>query len=107
VKFPPELARFDDLWVRIAGADAELTSGKLPQIWADFVIGGIFVVIHPKFTLNCNSVTSDKTCCVWLLGSGLDDWIYWHFFTITINYDNSQSMTRSIPCWTTSVFSSA
>jgi hypothetical protein len=40
------------------------------------------------------------------MGSGLDDWIYWHFFTNTINYDSSQSMTRtrSIPCWTTSVF---
>jgi hypothetical protein len=22
-------------------------------------------------------------------GSGLDDWIYWPFFTITINYDSS------------------
>jgi hypothetical protein len=25
--------------------------------------------------------------------SELDDWIYWHFFTITINYDYSQSVT--------------
>jgi hypothetical protein len=24
---------------------------------------------------------------------GLDDWIYWHFFMITINYDNWQFMT--------------
>jgi hypothetical protein len=23
------------------------------------------------------------------MGSGLDDWIYWHFFTITVNYENS------------------
>jgi hypothetical protein len=31
----------------------------------------------------------------WLItmGSGLGDWIYWHFFTITIIYDSSQSMT--------------
>jgi hypothetical protein len=27
------------------------------------------------------------------MGSGFDDWIYWHFFTITVNYDSSQSMT--------------
>jgi hypothetical protein len=31
----------------------------------------------------------------WLIitGSGLDDWIYWHIFTITTNYNSSQSMT--------------
>jgi hypothetical protein len=28
-----------------------------------------------------------------IMGSKLDDWIYWHFFTITINYNSSQSMT--------------
>jgi hypothetical protein len=30
----------------------------------------------------------------WLIitGFGLDDWIYWHFFTITNNYDSSQSV---------------
>jgi hypothetical protein len=27
-----------------------------------------------------------------IMGSGLDDWIYWHFFTITINYNSPQSM---------------
>jgi hypothetical protein len=27
------------------------------------------------------------------MGSGLDDWIYWHFYTITVSYDSSQSMT--------------
>jgi hypothetical protein len=38
----------------------------------------------------------------------MDDWIYWHLFTIIINYNSSQSMakTHSIPFWTTSVFSS-
>jgi hypothetical protein len=32
---------------------------------------------------------------VWLIimGLGFDDWVYWHFFTITINYDSSQSVT--------------
>jgi hypothetical protein len=31
----------------------------------------------------------------WLIikGSALDDWIYCHFFTITINYNSSQSVT--------------
>jgi hypothetical protein len=29
------------------------------------------------------------------MGSGICDWIYWHFFTITINYDISQPMTVS------------
>jgi hypothetical protein len=29
------------------------------------------------------------------MGSGFDDWIYLHFFTITVNYDSSQSMTVS------------
>jgi hypothetical protein len=41
-----------------------------------------------------------------IIGPGFYDWIYWHFFTITINYNSSQSKTRSIPYWTTSVFSS-
>jgi hypothetical protein len=27
------------------------------------------------------------------MGSGLDDWIYWHMFTITIDYGSSHSMT--------------
>jgi hypothetical protein len=27
-----------------------------------------------------------------ITGSGLDDWVYWHFFTITINYYSSQSI---------------
>jgi hypothetical protein len=38
-----------------------------------------------------------------IMGSGLDGWNYWHFFTITANYNSSQSVTHSIPYWTTSV----
>jgi hypothetical protein len=26
------------------------------------------------------------------MGSGFDDWVYWHFFTIAINYYSSQSI---------------
>jgi hypothetical protein len=49
----------------------------------------------------------------WLIitDSGLDVWINWHLQShlITINYNNSTQWlpkTRSIPCWTRSVFSS-
>jgi hypothetical protein len=48
-----------------------------------------------------------------ITGSGLDDWIYWHF---CYNYSSLQSLitahnqwlskTRSFPSWTASVFSS-
>jgi hypothetical protein len=43
------------------------------------------------------------------MGSGLDNWIYWHFFTITINYNSSQSVTvqDSLHSGWTSVFPSA
>jgi hypothetical protein len=27
------------------------------------------------------------------MGSGFDDWVYWHSFPITINYNSSESMT--------------
>jgi hypothetical protein len=52
----------------------------------------------------------------WLIitGSGLEDWIYWHLllqsFSITVSYNNSQSMTASDSLlfdWTTTVFSSS
>jgi hypothetical protein len=23
------------------------------------------------------------------MGSGFDDWVYWHFFTITVSYNSS------------------
>jgi hypothetical protein len=34
-----------------------------------------------------------RICVTNTMGSGLDDWIYWNFFTVTTNYDSSQSMT--------------
>jgi hypothetical protein len=43
-----------------------------------------------------------------IVGFGFYGWIYWHNFTVTLNYDSSSqwlSNTRSIPCWTTSVIS--
>jgi hypothetical protein len=43
------------------------------------------------------------------MGSGLDDYIYWHFFqlqSIMTAHNQWLSTTRSIPYWTTSVFSS-
>jgi hypothetical protein len=43
-----------------------------------------------------------------IMCSGFDDWIYWHLFKITINYNISNqwlSPNHSVPYWTTSVFS--
>jgi hypothetical protein len=28
-----------------------------------------------------------------IMSSGFDDWIYWYFFAITLNYNSPQSMT--------------
>jgi hypothetical protein len=62
------------------------------------------------YTNNCflNIVTYEGFAWLIITGSGLDDWIYWHFFTITITTAHNQWLpkTRSIPYWTTSVFSS-
>jgi hypothetical protein len=41
-----------------------------------------------------------------IMGSGLDDWIYWYDLTITVSYNSSQSKTCCIPYRTTSVCSS-
>jgi hypothetical protein len=48
-----------------------------------------------------------------ITGSGLDDWIYWHSYynhskleSIITADDQWLPKTRSIPYWTTSVFSS-
>jgi hypothetical protein len=41
-----------------------------------------------------------------ITGSGSDDWIYWHFFIITTAHSHWLPKTRSIPYWTTCVFSS-
>jgi hypothetical protein len=48
-----------------------------------------------------------------MMGSRLDGWIYWHTYynysylqSITIAHNQWLSKTRSIPYWTTSVFSS-
>jgi hypothetical protein len=45
----------------------------------------------------CHSMY-DTVTCTWLawriiMGSGFDECVYWHFFTITINYNSSQLMT--------------
>jgi hypothetical protein len=47
--------------------------------------------IRPKYAV-INSVTYSEFAWLIIRGSGFDDWVC-HFFTITINYDNSQSMT--------------
>jgi hypothetical protein len=45
------------------------------------------------------------------MGSGLDDWIYWHFYVLQFQpiiaaHNQWLPKARSIPYWTTSVFSS-
>jgi hypothetical protein len=81
----------------------ELTSQLTPWIW----------VLHRKLPdtqlLKCSKILS-RIGVSWLIimGPGFDDWIYWHFFTIAVNYDSLQSMTLydSLHFLTTSVFSS-
>jgi hypothetical protein len=59
--------------------------------------------LHAKFGQNsCNGVEIYEehthsflfcdicgVCVTNITGSGLDDWVYWHFFTITTNYNSS------------------
>jgi hypothetical protein len=56
------------------GSGIQMVTGSIPSIPID-------VVMYLGFA--------------WLIimGCGFDDWVYWHFFTIMINYDSSQSMT--------------
>jgi hypothetical protein len=36
-----------------------------------------------------------------IMGSGFDDWVYWHFFTIAVNYDSSHmELLRNDVCLT-------
>jgi hypothetical protein len=53
-----------------------------------FAIIVIRISIITRMCITCSGFA-------WLIitGSGLDDWIYWHFFTVTVNYDSSLSMT--------------
>jgi hypothetical protein len=56
----------------------------------------LFLHVNP---FNWYLFYTHEYCHVWgiawriIMGSGLDVRIYWHFFTITINYDSSQSMS--------------
>jgi hypothetical protein len=46
--------------------------------------------LHPRWF---QTVTYSRLAWRIIMGSRFDDWIYWHFFTITINYGSSQLMT--------------
>jgi hypothetical protein len=57
-----------------------------------------YVPPKPQAVSELHGVTTHVTVHIvtysgfaWLIimSSGLDDWIYWHFFTITVNYDES------------------
>jgi hypothetical protein len=47
------------------------------------------------------------TWLAWLIimGFGLDDWIYWHFFTITVNYNSSHIELLPNAVWRISHYS--
>jgi hypothetical protein len=47
---------------------------------------------HSSRSLHANTCIVTYKGLVWLIimGSGLGDWIYWHFLTITVNYNSSQ-----------------
>jgi hypothetical protein len=34
------------------------------------------------------------------MGSGFDDWVYWHFFTIIVNYNSSHIELLNNVCLT-------
>jgi hypothetical protein len=52
------------------------------------------IIIHNLLPKIVNNIVTYEGCA-WLIitGSGLNSWIYWHFFTVTCNYNSSQSMT--------------
>jgi hypothetical protein len=53
-------------------------------------------------------IVTYRVCVMNIMGFGFGEWIYWHIFKITINFNSSQSMARicSFPYWTKGVFSS-
>jgi hypothetical protein len=52
-----------------------------------------FITKIKKTQLNKHSVTCTVFAWLIIMDSGRDDWAYWYFFTTTLNYDSSQSMT--------------
>jgi hypothetical protein len=49
--------------------------------------------IQMHFGVSFNIVMYRGFAWLIIMGSGFDDWIYWHLFTITVNYACSQSVT--------------
>jgi hypothetical protein len=47
---------------------------------------------NPEFLINIHCHVSGLAWLI-IMRSGLDDWIYWHFFTVAMNYDFSHLMT--------------
>jgi hypothetical protein len=73
---------------------------------------------HLDFACKLNEIWGFRCCkyCLvsrvpWLVmtGCGLDDWIYWHLLlqSLITAHNRWLPKTRSIPYWTTSVFSSS
>jgi hypothetical protein len=93
----------------VLGLDVKLFNWVLLDVRRNFSIQNILFLIAVSTNLKI-----EIYCHLWggfawliLMVSGLDNWIYWHFFIIKINWNSSRSMskTRSILFWTTSVSS--
>jgi hypothetical protein len=44
-----------------------------------------------KFSIFNNIATYSGFAWLITMGSGFDDWVYWHFFTITVDYNGSHT----------------
>jgi hypothetical protein len=63
---------------------------------------GLARVCYVYIGLHIHIVTCKGLAWLLVMGSGFDDWIYWHIITITINY--LLQLTRNFGCWGLSSF---
>jgi hypothetical protein len=65
-------------------------------IWYNFILNVVIRNLSRKFVVSVSRIIYIVTCrgvrVTKIAGSRLDDWIYWHFFAITINYYSSQTI---------------
>jgi hypothetical protein len=56
------------------------------------------VDFHTRGERYINATGCIHTILQIIMGSGFDDWVYWHFFTVTINYYSSHTiLTVEVP----------
>jgi hypothetical protein len=70
--------------IRILNVLVTFSQCKLKSAKINFM-GYITWSVNPNYIVTCWGLA-------WLIimGSGVDDWIYWHFFTVTLTYDSSR-----------------